>query len=252
MSAAERPIVALFAALLAVENGYQAAVMAPTELPRRAARTHLSGLLATARPSPLLLTGSRPPQRERKAAAARLATPGTATRRWHARAGAGSDDFARLGLAVIDEQHRFGVEPAQGAGAKGDHPDVLLLSATPIPRSLALTVYGDLDVSVLDERPPGRQPGDDRLDGRNRRGPGCSTSLTGSSGRGARRYVVYPVIGESGTQRPQVGDERCSRNCRRGRPLAGRRVALLHGRYAGGRARCDHARVSRRRASTYW
>ena len=66
--------------------------------------------------------------------------------------------FARLGFVVIDEQHRFGVEQRATLGAKGQAPDVLLMSATPIPRSLALTLYGDLDVSVLDERPPGRQP----------------------------------------------------------------------------------------------
>jgi ATP-dependent DNA helicase RecG len=67
--------------------------------------------------------------------------------------------FARLGLAVIDEQHRFGVDQRAALRAKGEAPDVLLLSATPIPRSLALTLYGDLDISTLRERPPGRPSG---------------------------------------------------------------------------------------------
>jgi ATP-dependent DNA helicase RecG len=104
--------------------------------------------------------------------------------------------FGRLGFVAVDEQHRFGVEQRKALGAKGERPDVLLLSATPIPRSLALTLYGDLDVSVLDERPPGRLP--------------VATALRPESARervlqfidreiekGRQAYVVYPVIYES-------------------------------------------------------
>ena len=152
-----KTIVALFAMLLAVENGYQAALMAPTELlAEQHARTFERMLAPLGVPS-LLVTGSASTV-ERRAAAARmesgepLVVVGT-----HALVQSDTK-FAKLGLAVIDEQHRFGVEQRAARGDKGARPDVLLLSATPIPRSLALTLYGDLDVSVLDERPPGRRP----------------------------------------------------------------------------------------------
>src|SRR5205814_9853828 len=105
----------------------------------------------------ILVTGSMP-AKARKAAAARLASDqpvlaiGT-----HALVQEGTA-FGRLGLAIVDEQHRFGVEHRKALGAKGDAPDVLLMSATPIPRSLALTLYGALELSVLDERPSRRGP----------------------------------------------------------------------------------------------
>ncbi|MEE8477313.1 MAG: helicase-related protein, partial [Gemmatimonadales bacterium] len=102
----------------------------------------------------------------------------------------------RLGLVVIDEQHRFGVEQRAALIGKGTTPDVLLLSATPIPRSLALTMYGDLDMSVLRNRPPGR--GDVRTEIRaGRRGESVVTSLRERCGRGEQAYVVLPVIEES-------------------------------------------------------
>jgi ATP-dependent DNA helicase RecG len=134
-----KTIVALFAALLAVENDYQAAVMAPTELLAEQHARTFALLLAPLGLSPLLVTGSLT-ARERKAAATRLASSeplivvGT-----HALTQEGTQ-FAKLGLAVVDEQHRFGVEQRLALGKKGARPDVLLMSATPIPRSLALTL----------------------------------------------------------------------------------------------------------------
>ena len=100
--------------------------------------------------------------------------------------------FAQLGFAAIDEQHRFGVEQRKALGAKGESPDVLLMSATPIPRSLALTLYGDLDLSMLDERPPGRQPITTALRPRVGAQRACCSSSIGSSSRGARPTSSIP------------------------------------------------------------
>jgi len=190
-----KTIVALFAMLLAVENGYQAALMAPTELLAEQHARTFERLLAPLDVPSLLVTGSASPS-ERRSAAVRmesgepLIVVGT-----HALVQSDTR-FARLGLAVIDEQHRFGVEQRAALGAKGARPDVLLLSATPIPRSLALTLYGDLDVSVLDERPPGRQPVTTALR------PGSARErvlsfIDREVEKGRQAYVVYPVIEES-------------------------------------------------------
>ena len=221
-----KTIVALFAALVAIENGYQAALMVPTELLAEQHAQTFRALLGTVGIDPILVTGSLP-ARERRAAAERLARPqpalivGTHALVQEATA------FGRLGLAIVDEQHRFGVEQRKLLGAKGDGPDVLLMSATPIPRSLALTLYGDLDLSILDERPPGRQP--------------VVSALRGESGRdrvlafvnrqldeGRQAYIVYPVIAESEKTDLKAATtmfEHLSAGA-----FAGRRVALLHGR----------------------
>ncbi len=221
-----KTVVALFAALLALENGYQSAVMAPTELLAEQHARTFTALLEPLELAPLLLTGSVP-TRERRALDERLSsgepvlavgTHALAERR---------TIFGNLGFVVIDEQHRFGVEQRAALGAKGDRPDVLLLSATPIPRSLALTLYGDLDVSILDERPPGRQS--------------VTTVLRPASARarvlqfvdrqleqGRQAYVVYPVIEES-----EKIDLRAATTMfaeLRDGSLAHRRLELLHGR----------------------
>jgi ATP-dependent DNA helicase RecG len=221
-----KTVVALFAALLAVENGYQAAIMAPTELLAEQHARTLERLLAPLDMRPELLTGSLG-ARERRAVAARLESGaplivvGT-----HALVQEATH-FARLGLAVIDEQHRFGVEQRAALGTKGERPDVLLMSATPIPRSLALTLYGDLDVSTLDERPPGRQP--------------VRTALRPESSRarilqfvdreiekGRQAYIVYPVIEES--EKTDLKAATTMFATLSEGPFAHRRVALLHGR----------------------
>ena len=149
--------VALCAARIAVEDGYQAALMAPTEL---LAEQHAQSLRILLRGSPIhveLVSGGLS-QRERDHAA-RLLRSGTAQIivGTHALAEEATD-FHRLGLVVIDEQHRFGVMTRAKLMSKGHRPDVLVMTATPIPRTLALTLYGDLDTSVLDELPPGRTP----------------------------------------------------------------------------------------------
>jgi ATP-dependent DNA helicase RecG len=190
-----KTVVALFAMLLAVENDYQAALMAPTELLVEQHGATLEQLLQPLQLRPELLLGRQTPA-EKTAVRKRLAggqarlVVGT-----HALLQEGVS-FQRLGLVVIDEQHRFGVEQRASLIGKGAAPDVLLLTATPIPRSLALTIYGDLDISTLRERPPGRGA--------------VRTAVRGSAQRervwefirrecekGRQAYVVLPVIEES-------------------------------------------------------
>ncbi|MGZ6144345.1 MAG: ATP-dependent DNA helicase RecG, partial [Myxococcales bacterium] len=149
--------VALVAARLAVEDGYQAALMAPTELLAEQHARSLRMLLKGAAVHVELVSGSLS-QRER-GHASRLLQSGTAQIivGTHALAEEATA-FHKLGLVVIDEQHRFGVMTRARLMSKGHRPDVLVMTATPIPRTLALTLYGDLDTSVLDELPPGRTP----------------------------------------------------------------------------------------------
>ncbi len=149
--------VALCAARLAVEDGYQAALMAPTELLAEQHAHSLRALLRGARVHVELVSGSLS-SRERSHAS-RLLHSGTAQIivGTHALAEEATS-FHKLGLVIIDEQHRFGVMTRARLMSKGHRPDVLVMTATPIPRTLALTLYGDLDTSVLDELPPGRTP----------------------------------------------------------------------------------------------
>jgi ATP-dependent DNA helicase RecG len=221
-----KTIVALFAALLAIENGFQAAIMAPTELLAEQHARTMTQLLGPLGVELILLTGSLP-GRQRRAIAERLASGepvlvvGTHTLLQD------TATFARLGFAAIDEQHRFGVEQRKALGAKGEMPDVLLMSATPIPRSLALTLYGDLDLSILDERPPGRQPvttGLRRESSRQRVFEFVERQLAA----GRQAYVVYPVIEESDNSDLKAATTMY--DVLTSGPFASRRVALLHGR----------------------
>ena len=223
-----KTIVALFAALLAVENDFQAAIMAPTELLAEQHARTLERLLAPLQLRPLLVTGSRP-ARERKAAAERLAAGAPAIAVGTHALLERSATFARLGLAVIDEQHRFGVEQRAALGAKGERPDVLLLSATPIPRSLALTLYGDLDLSVLDERPAGRKPVKTALRPESAR-PRILQFIDRELERGRQAYIVYPVIDESEKTDLKAASSMFTELTEGRGAFAHRRVALLHGR----------------------
>ena len=190
-----KTIVALQAMVVAIENGYQTAMMAPTEiLAEQHARTITR--LVEGRPYQVaLLTGSLK-AKERREILARLEggeidlVVGT-----HALIQEGVN-FSKLGLVVIDEQHRFGVLQRAEIRRRGLNPDVLVMTATPIPRSLAMTIYGDLDVSVIDELPPGRTPvrtlvrGDDRRDR-------IYGFIRDQLALGRQAYVVYPIIEES-------------------------------------------------------
>jgi ATP-dependent DNA helicase RecG len=223
---AGKTVVGLFAALLALENDAQVAFMAPTELLAEQHAQGLGRLLAPLGISPLLVTG-RLPAAERRVARTRLAShePVLAVGT-HALLQEGVE-FAALGLVIIDEQHRFGVEQRATLGAKGAHPDVLLMSATPIPRSLALTLYGDLDVTVLDERPPGRQPVTTvhRPEAARAR---VFEFVQGQVAAGRQGYVVYPLIEASDKLALRAATDMMEALA--AGPLAGIRLALLHGR----------------------
>jgi ATP-dependent DNA helicase RecG len=190
-----KTIVALQAMLAAIENGYQAALMVPTEILAEQHARNIKRLLA---PTPYrveLLTGS---------------LRATEKRRLHKDLAAGdihacigthaliqeSVNFHKLGLVVIDEQHRFGVLQRAEIRTRGFNPDVLVMTATPIPRSLAMTAYGDLDVSVIDELPPGRTPVKTVVVGEDQRG-GVYKGVEREVRAGRQVYVVYPLIEES-------------------------------------------------------
>ena len=221
-----KTIVALFAALVALENDWQAALMAPTELLAEQHLRTFTRLLAPLGISPVLLTG-RMSAPERRAVATRLASyepmlvVGTQALVQDA------TSFGRLGLVIVDEQHRFGVEQRKALQAKGATPDVLLMSATPIPRSLALTVYGDLDVSVLDEKPPGRQPIITTMRPESARDR-VMTFVNARLDAGEQAYIVYPVIAES--ERSDLRAATQMAEALQAGVLAARRVGLLHGK----------------------
>jgi ATP-dependent DNA helicase RecG len=190
-----KTVVALFGMMLALENDYQAALMAPTELLAEQHAATLERLLAPLALRPELLIG-RLTTLEKAAIRERLATGQSRLVIGTHALMQESVSFRRLGLVVIDEQHRFGVEQRAALIGKGAAPDVLLLSATPIPRSLALTLYGDLDVSTLVQRPPGR--GTVRTAVRTPAQRERALEFVRSEcRRGRQAYVVLPVIEES-------------------------------------------------------
>jgi ATP-dependent DNA helicase RecG len=190
-----KTVVALFAMLLAAENDYQAAIMAPTELLAEQHAATLTRLLEPLGIRPELLLG-RMTAAEKTAARERIAGGGPRIVVGTHALIQESVTFRRLGLAVIDEQHRFGVEQRAALVEKGDAPDVLLLSATPIPRSLALTLYGDLDVTQIRERPPGRGAVKTALRTDQARAK-IYEFIRSEGAAGRQAYVIYPVIDES-------------------------------------------------------
>ncbi len=190
-----KTIVALIAMIAAIENGLQAALMAPTEILAEQHSRNLKRLLAKTPYRVELLTGS-----VRSAEKRRLLT---ALHEGEINAVIGTQaliqekvSFARLGLVVIDEQHRFGVMQRAELRARGLNPEVLVMTATPIPRSLAMTVYGDLDVSVIDELPPGRTPIETMVVGEDHRQE-VKKLIKREVSAGRQVYVVYPLVEES-------------------------------------------------------
>ena len=193
-----KTLVALMAMLLAVDNGCQACLMAPTEILAGQHFATLSELLGDMHVRVELLTGSTPKSLRTTLLPAVEAGQVDILIGTHALI-EDTVAFRRLGLAVIDEQHRFGVEQRSKLWVKSRLvPHVLIMTATPIPRTLAMTVYGDLDVSVIDELPPGRKPVKTvhRYDAKRAE---VYDFLRSEIGRGRQVYVVYPLIEESET-----------------------------------------------------
>ncbi len=222
-----KTVVALLAMASVAEAGRQSALMAPTEILARQHYGRIAPLARAAGIETALLTG-RDKGRERAAALEGLASGrirfvvGT-----HALFQEGVT-FHELGLVVIDEQHRFGVHQRFALGTKGEAVDTLVMTATPIPRTLVLTYFGDMDVSLLTEKPAGRKPvatralPQERLD-----------EVIGAVGRavesGARVYWICPLVGESETLDVAAAEERFESL----RSRFGDRIGLLHGQMAG-------------------
>lgn len=220
-----KTIVALIAALIVIDNRHQAAVMAPTEILAEQHFQRIQQLLEGSAIRVAKLTGSTT-ARERRTLLAEIEKGeidlliGT-----HALIEQ-KVKFHSLGLAIVDEQHRFGVAQRQQLFAKGSVPDILVMTATPIPRSLALAIYGDLELSVIDELPPGRMPVKTvvRPTGRLAK---IHQFVEGELAAGAQAYVVYPIIEESlkvDLKPLMVGVEQIRS------AFPKRRVGLMHGR----------------------
>jgi ATP-dependent DNA helicase RecG len=222
-----KTIVAALAMAHVAEAGRQAALMAPTEILANQHFQRLDPLFRAVGLRAVLLTGRTKPS-ERAAARAKIAQGdariviGT-----HALI-TGDLAFHDLGLAVVDEQHRFGVAQRLALGAKGEAADVLVMTATPIPRSLALTLFGDMDCSLLDEKPPGRTPIKTRALPQSRIGE-LVARLKPALAQGARAYWVCPLVEESEELDLAAAQERFDDLTR----VFGPRVGLVHGRMKG-------------------
>jgi ATP-dependent DNA helicase RecG len=220
-----KTIVALEAATIVIENGYQVALMAPTEI--LAAQHYLSArriFEPVGYGVELIVSG-----RTRSAKAEALARIGSAAAQIVVGTHALIENpiaFHKLGLVIVDEQHRFGVLQRKRLIEKGASPHVLVMTATPIPRTLALTLYGDLEISVIDEMPPGRTPIETRWTEEAQLN-GVWEFLRREIARGRQAYVVYPVIEES-KQELKAATAEYERLARHVFP--GIRLGLLHGR----------------------
>jgi ATP-dependent DNA helicase RecG len=221
-----KTIVALIAMLATMENGYQTALMAPTEILAEQHARNIKRLLAKSPYRVELLTGSL------RAAEKRKLQVEFAAGNIHACIGTHAIiqeavSFKNLGLAVIDEQHRFGVMQRAGLRSRGFNPDVLVMTATPIPRSLTMTIYGDLDVSIIDEMPPGRTPIETRVFGEEQR-PEVKELIASEVKGGRQVYVVYPLVEES--EKMDLKDATQRYEYLRDKVFPRLSVGLLHGK----------------------
>jgi len=224
-----KTIVAAQAAVIAIENGFQVAVLAPTEILAAQHFAYFQKLMAKLDYGVGFLTGSLPARektRVKKQIASGEVQVAVGT---HALI---QEDvkFQSLGLAIVDEQHRFGVRQRLELMRKGEQPDVLVMTATPIPRTLALTIYGDLDVSTIDELPPGRKPiatrhvPDSRVEG-------VYSFLAQEVNAGRQAYVVYPIVEETETSADIKAAEQMYLHLQE-KVFPKFKVGLLHGRMA--------------------
>ncbi len=224
-----KTMVAAAAAYCAARNGAQTALMAPTEILAEQHFASLSALFVPLGVSVALLTGSmtgkqKKDVRERIAAGEVQVVIGT-----HALLSE-STRFEHLGLVITDEQHRFGVGQRSRLSAKGEDPHLLVMSATPIPRTLALILYGDLDVSILDELPPGREPVDTFLVGESYR-PRINAFIRKQVAEGHQCFAVCPAVEENeelGIKAASVWAETLQQTV-----FPDLRIALLHGQMKG-------------------
>ncbi len=220
-----KTIVALFAMLLAVEGGHQAVLMAPTEL---LAEQHARKLRELVEPLDVqvhLLTGRLGASERKEAIVALKDESPSLIVGTHALTQEGVE-ISKLGLVVVDEQHRFGVRQRMALGEREIRPDMLIMSATPIPRSMAMALYGDLDLSTLGELPPGRRPVETLLRYPSKR-PEVYEFVESQLEAGRQAYVVYPLVGESEKVDLRSATEEHERLAARVFPR--RRVALIHG-----------------------
>ena len=226
---AGKTIVALLAALVEMENGLQVAFMAPTEILAEQHFLNISRLLQASRFRVALLTGSTATAARREQLAEVEAGTMPLVVGTHALV-QGDVRFKQLGLVVIDEQHRFGVMQRATLRAKGLHPDVLVMTATPIPRTLALTVYGDLDLSVIHDMPPGRLPTTTLAKPESRRDE-VYKFVRAQLEAGRQAYVIYPLVEESAKVDLKAATEMADHLATEVFPEF--RIGLLHGRMKG-------------------
>lgn len=227
-----KTMVAVLTALLAVGNGYQACIMAPTEVLARQHFANISKYLVPTGVKTAVLTGSTKASERKKLLPALAAGEIGIIVGTHALI----EDtvvFKKLGLAIIDEQHRFGVDQRAklwGKTTDGLPPHVLVMTATPIPRTLAMTLYGDLDVSVIDEMPPGRKPIQTMLITERQRNS-LWKFIKDQIGLGRQAFIVYPLIFESEKldyQNLEQGYEKVVKAF----PFPPYKVAIVHGQQA--------------------
>jgi ATP-dependent DNA helicase RecG len=221
-----KTIVALMAFMVAIDNGFQGAMMAPTEILAEQHYRQFQKLLTPLGLKTCLVLGKQG-QKERRAIRQDLASGQV-----HIAVGTHAlivDDveFKNLGLIVIDEQHRFGVKQRATLKLKSQSPELLTMTATPIPRTMALTIHGDLDVSEIDEMPPGRKPIETFLFRQSNRKK-INAAIEEQIIRGRQVYIVFPLIDESETLSAKAATQEYERL--RCEEFQHRRLGLMHGK----------------------